>query len=66
MLFLVFLNSGLSRAVVEGVMRNNMLFEQTTMSKIHAKLMMYTVKTHVLYSHSRIVTRTKIRIHTCV
>ena len=36
MLFLIFLNSGLSRAVVEVVMRNNiaMLFEQTTMSKI--------------------------------
>ena len=28
--------------------------------------LIYTVKTHVLYSHSRIVTRTKIRIHTCV
>ena len=36
MLFLVFLNSGLSRAVVEEVMRNNiaMLFKQTTISKI--------------------------------
>ena len=33
MLFLVFLNSRLNRAVVEGVTRNNMLFEQTTMSK---------------------------------
>ena len=33
MLFLVFLNSGLSRAVVEGVTRNNIakLFEQNGM-----------------------------------